>query len=466
MRKKLKPIAFFLTLLFLTTACADSSSLESTEIKYPALSPSPELQADPTPTVHPPQFDDVAEDLQGTEIEFWYVWNRYGDDPFQEMADQFNSSNEYGITVNAVNKSDFRDLDKDLNEGILSGELPEIALGYNYQYLGWDADDNTVIDMIPYTYDPSFGLGEEAISDFYPVFWDHDLIDGKRYGLPAQRTGQVILYNQTWAEELGFEKPPRNPEEFKQQACVASVKKGDGTGGWFINTSPASVLSWVYAFGGDVTTNEDSYDFDTPEASAAFEFLYDLKDTGCAWQPGTLYPNDDFATRRGLFYTSSVVGIPIQQDAFEIAGNEDEWIPIPFPGLGGTSVITVYGPSYVILSSTPKEQLAAWLFIKYMLEPINQAVLVEADGSFPISRSTVSLLRSNASVNSQWFAAVELLDYGKFEPRYLSWSKVRAALQDAAGILFTINFDSAEMADLLEQLQSTAEELHAMGGGN
>jgi ABC-type glycerol-3-phosphate transport system substrate-binding protein len=276
----------------------------------------------------------------------------------------------------------------------------------------------------------------------------------------------VIFYNKTWAEELGFDAPPRTPEEFKQQACVASVKNGDGTGGWFINTSPASVLSWVYAFGGEIATIEGDYDFNTPETSPAFEFLYDLKDTGCAWQPGTLYPNDDFAARRGLFYTSSVVGIPFQQDAFEIAGNEDEWIPIPFPGVGGTSVLTVYGPSYVMLPSTPEEQLAAWLFIKYVFESANQALLVGADGSFPICRSTVPLVVESDAVSSQWLAAVELLDFGKFEPRYQSWSKVRAALQDAAGILYTFNFDSDNMADLLEQLQATVEELHALGGGN
>ena len=129
-------------------------------------------------------------------------------------------------------------------------------------------------------------------------------------------------------------------------------------------------------------------------------------------------------------------------------------------------MVSVYGPSYVMLPSTQEEQLAAWLFIKYMLEPANQVVLVESDGSLPISRSTVSLLRENTLVSSQWIAAVELLDYGRFEPRYQSWSKVRAALQDAANFLFTANFDPSTMSDLLDQLQATAEELHAMGGGN
>jgi hypothetical protein len=75
-------------------------------------------------------------------------------------------------------------------------------------------------------------------------------------------------------------------------------------------------------------------------------------------------------------------------------------------------------------------------------------------------------LEEAAWESPQWFAAVEMLDHARFEPRYQSWSTVRAALQDAAGMIFKGNFDVATLFELLEQLQATAEELHAEGGGN
>jgi len=459
---------FAIFLLSILAACSGAANVDTetaTSLPSQVAPVTVSTEEETTPAVLPQQFDEVAENFQNTEIEFWYVWNRSGVDPFQEIISEFNRSNDYDITVTALDQKDFGDLFGEMNTAIESGELPEVVLGYNYQYLAWEAAGDAVVDLTPYTYDATFGLSEETIAGFYPVFWEHDLIGEQRLGFPAQPSGQVIFYNQTWAQELGFYTPPSTPEQFKQQACVAAEANGDGTGGWFINTSGASVAGWVYAFGAEIETPEGGYDFNTSETSAAFEFLHDLKATGCAWEPGTRYPNGEFVARKGLFHTSSILSIPFIRDAFEIEGNNDGWIPIPFPGLGGPS-ITVYGPSYVMVRSSPEAQLAAWLLIKYLLEPENQAVLVKAGGSFPVSRSAVTLLEEAAWESPQWFAAVEMLNLARFEPRYQSWSTVRAALQDAAGMIFKGNFDLATLFELLEQLQATAEELHAEGGGN
>jgi ABC-type glycerol-3-phosphate transport system substrate-binding protein len=152
-------------------------------------------------------------------------------------------------------------------------------------------------------------------------------------------------------------------------------------------------------------------------------------------------------------------------EAFEDAGNNDTWTSIPYPGVEGDPVITVYGPSYVMLRSTPEEQLASWIFLQYLLEASNQALIVEGTGGFPISKSVVALVDGSDVATSQWLAAVELLEYGRFEPRLSSWRTVRAALRDAGDILFTA-FNPPEISDLLDQLQATAEELHAEAGGN
>jgi ABC-type glycerol-3-phosphate transport system substrate-binding protein len=462
-----------LILLILLVACGNTptdneTGFTGTDIARNLITPTPGGGPTPTPTSTPvlPRYDDVAENLPSTQIEFWYVWDRYGVDPYQEITAQFNVSNDYDITVIAVNQSNFGDLDKAMGDAITTDELPDIAMGYNYQYLGWDAADDVTVDLTPYLTDVTFGLDEDTIADFYPVFLEHDLVGNYRYGLPAQRVGQVLFYNATWAKELGFDAPPQTPDEFKQQACGAAVFNGNGTGGWFINTSTANMTSWVYAFGGEIGSGTEEYNFNAMEITTAFDFLFDLSASGCAWQPGTPYPNDRFANRQGLFFTSSIVGIPYQLDAFEVADNRDTWVPIPYPGVSDDSVITVYGSSYIMVKSIPEEQLASWLFLQYLLEPDNQALMVEATGGFPISRSTVALVEGTNVANSQWLAAVELLEYGRFEPRFSSWRTVRAALQDAAEMLFAVGFNPTTVSDLLEQLQATAEELHAEAGEN
>jgi ABC-type glycerol-3-phosphate transport system substrate-binding protein len=460
----------FLALLAACTNIPSETSFTGTTLPQHLITPTPGGAPTPlpTPTLPLPRFDDVADNLNGTQIEFWYVWDRYGIDPYKEMVVQFNALNDYDIAVTAINQGGYGDLAREMDSAFSYDEMPDIAMAYNYQYLAWEALGDVTVDLTPYLTDVVFGFDEDAIADFYPVFWEHDLIGDHRYGLPAQRSGTLLFYNTTWAEELGFDSLPQTPDEFKQQACAAAADNGDGTGGWFINTSTAGMTSWLYAFDGEIESGAAGYNFNTAEVAAAFDFLYDLslQTPSCAWYPGHLYPNDEFASRRGLFYTSSVVGIPYQIDAFEAAGNNDTWEPIPYPGVNDDPVITVYGPSFLMVKSSPEEQLASWVFLQYLLEPDNQALVVEATGGFPVGKSAVGLLDGTEIANAQWLAAVELLEHGRFEPRFSSWRTVRAALRDAGEMLFIGGFDPTKVSELLDQLQATAEELHAEAGGN
>jgi multiple sugar transport system substrate-binding protein len=67
---------------------------------------------------------------------------------------------------------------------------------------------------------------------------------------------EVIFYNQTWLEELGFAGPPTTPDEFKEMACAASAANGDGTGGYILRDDASAVAAWTFAFGGDVLTED------------------------------------------------------------------------------------------------------------------------------------------------------------------------------------------------------------------
>ena len=205
-----------------------------------------------------------------------------------------------------------------------------------------------MLDLTSLVTSPSHGLEQSAIDDFYPAAWEADLINGQRFGMPAEKFGQVIFYNSSWAEELGFTEPPVTSDEFKLQACAAAAANDDGSGGWFANPSASATLSWLFAFGTGVENPNGSYFFNTPQGDDAFRFLAGLSHDGCAWSPGSLYPNDDFANRKGLFYTSSIIGIPYQEQAMAENGVKDQWQVIPFPGSRGEPAISLYGPSYVL----------------------------------------------------------------------------------------------------------------------
>ncbi len=421
----------------------------------------PTLAPTSTYTPAPSQFIDLLDDLAGTEIGFWHVWDRSVGDGLQSIVDEFNASNEYGITVLAQHQGSYGDIYDNMISALTTGETPDLVVGYNDQYLAWDSLGNLMVDLLPYVNDSEVGFDAAALADFYPAFWAQDDIGDRRLGIPAQSSGQIIFYNLSWARELGFDSPPTTPDEFKEQACASSSANGDGTGGWFINTSPSTVAAWIFAFGGEFEIPGEGYNFNTPETYAAFQFLHDLYASGCAWRPKASFPNDEFSRRQGLFYTSSIAGIPFQLDSFRRTGSTDEWTVIGFPSVSGQPIIDVFGPSISIVKGTPEEQLAAWLFIKFFTEPENQAAWVQVSGYFPTRAGTEPLLTTYAANVPQWAAARDLLPQARFEPRFQSWFSVRSALQDAAYQLFSPGFDPLTIPNLLADLDATAAELHA-----
>ncbi len=413
----------------------------------------------------PPSQDTRLEDLEGVEIEIWHPWPGETGEAFQAIVDDFNAANDYGITVAVSVQGSAIGLSSAMEAAIHDGGLPNLAVGHPSQYLAWDGEDDAIVGLSAYLADPLVGLDEEAAGDFYEVFWARDMIGGMRYALPALGTGQLIYYNLTWAAELGFTSPPSNPARFKAQACAAAQANGDGSGGWLFAPDTPSAAGWLFAFGSEFEVPGEGYNFNTPEAEEAFTFLKELYIEGCAWQQPQFYQlTDEFAARRALFYSASLSDLALQEAIFEESGNSDQWTVLPFPSPEGSPAIDVYGPSLVMLASTPEEQLAAWMFMRYFFEAETQAAWAEATGTFPLRASALDYMERYAADHPQWAEAVALLPYGRFEPRFVSWSRVRGALADAMTQLFRPSVTVEEIPALLETLEAFAAELHAEVG--
>ena len=88
-----------------------------------------------------------------------------------------------------------------------SDRAPNLVAGYNNQLQSWDNLGGVIVDLNGYIDDPEWGLDPATQADFYPVIWNQDSNANKRLGLPVYRSTVVIFYNQSWAQELGFETP-------------------------------------------------------------------------------------------------------------------------------------------------------------------------------------------------------------------------------------------------------------------
>lgn len=468
--------ALVLILMTLLSACvtapsgpASTAASESTPAAREATpSAARPAGATPSPTPTPQPVSRITVDpqaLNGIELQFWHPFEGATAGSVQALVERFNAENEWGIRVAAEAAGTADDLDARVETALESGDPPALAAAYAHQALAWDAR-HPLAELDNYALDPDWGFPAGARAGFYPQFWEQDANANGRFGLPALRSAVTLYYNQSWARELGFDQPPATPDSFREQACAAARAlrqdedaENDGAGGYMISLDYAAVLGWISAFGGEVTAPDGGYRFDTRETRAALTFLRELYDEGCAFLVEGRSLETDFAHRQGLFSTGSLTAIPFQEEAFRRAENNDDWAPLAFPSPGGTPAVTAYGPSYVIFTGPPEQELAAFLFVRWMLDAQQQAELAQASSSFPLSEDAAALLRAGSAGSPAWRAGLDLLPAATAEPSPASWGLVRWALQDAYTQLYRSYFSAAQVPELTGFLDETAAEL-------
>lgn len=405
------------------------------------------------------QLEVNVEALRGLQINVWTPWHEIEQSLFESFVKQFNSENQWGIVVNLQSQVNFSNLYETVNASLPTEQRPDLVVALPEHAHEW-FDNGVAVDLNDYVNDATFGLNT---SDFAEIFLKQDISGEARVGFPAQRTAQFLLWNKTWANELGFSSAPNSTNDFQKQVCKAHDSKladefaeNDSLGGWLVNTEPMTAYSWILAFEGGVL-EENNFRFMKPENIDAFKFLRELSEKNCAWQNAT-DPILSFANREALFITTSMEEFTSVTRVFANVGSRDEWIVLPFPN-NEDGVMAVYGSSYVILKSNDDKQIASWLFMKWLLDNAQDKRWVEATHLFPLRSSTLNLLTEYESTHPHWKQAVELISLGALQPQLASWRTVKLMLGDGFNHMYRVNTPSGQVAAILAQMENTAKEL-------
>lgn len=468
----MKKISVLLTILVMltlvVTACGpaetEAPEVEEPEVEEPEVE-EPEVEE---PEVEEPEVVETEEEMVQLDvtIDFWHVYSDAPGEALQALVDQFNAENPYGVTVAAFNQGNYSDVEDKINAGIQSGDLPHVVMAYTNTLTDWHSVDS-IIDLTPYVDDAQYGLTAEEMEDLYPhLKAAGSTPDGAWIAYPMTQSANVLVYNNTWAEELGFSAPPATSAELAEQTCAAAAfndELGDpdfaGTGGLVYYPSATNWLHFLYAFGGD-ELNDDmtAYDFNTPEAVATSMYILDLKDQGCVWQTES-YPNPEQAQRKALITMSSTAGLPYYAAAFADENNADEWSFIAAAGPDGTLAVDAFQQMLGVVPSTYEEELGSWLFIKWLTSPEIQAEWVRASGYYGTQFSTEALLVDYVAENPVWATGVALAALGPSEPQtFPAWSSVRRTLNDVAAELWNATSED-QVVTILETLTQTANDL-------
>lgn len=415
----------FTALIVLITGCAAPGGFEAQDSKLPTPATRTQVPIE-TPKA---RIDFDQEALHGVTINLWNGWDGVTGSLLEQMASEFNLRNEYGIRIIVT---PYGNLDK-LKIAISNTDLehsPDMIIALPEEIL---AMENKLVDIQPFASDAMIGIEGINIPE---VFLQQSRVGNKQLGYPMGRSARVLFYNDSFAKDLGFSTPPSSLTDFEEQICAANQYwktdkdlTNDGFGGFVLDTDTnwQSPLGWIES--NDPTFNgTQTLFFNNGQNIKLFSKFADFRTNGCVWLPGDSNNFDNLISRRALISSGDLLEITDQNNAKLGTDRSDTWQVIPFPGTQPT--IITYGVDYGISKTDPNKEIAAWLFIKWMLQTENQSRWSTESGFLPLTQASIDRAKTNAIFSEQYSQVLDLLPQAVGYPITAQWAIARNLLAD------------------------------------
>ena len=400
-------------------------------------------------------------DPSGQVVTYWYQHSRTREEALQAMIEDFNASNEWGITVRGEYAGSYGEIYNRIIAGIPAGDVPDISVAYQNQAATY-VTQGAIVELTPYIESKQWGFTEEQRQDFFPFveLGDYLLQFEGRYGFPPHRSMEVLFYNEDWLRELGYDHPPRTWDEFKEMACAASDPAA-GTYGYEMSIDASTFADMVFNRGGSMVNEDGSaYTFGDQAGLEVLTGIQELFSEGCAILETEAYGDQtDFGQARVLFTFSSTSGLPFYRDAVT-EGAGFNWSISTMPSTLETPRVNIYGASLSILRTTPERQLASWLFIKWLTEPEQSARWSRATNYFPVRRSAAEELAGYLEENPQYEKAFGFLDHDiAIEPGVVAYDECRDGIGEMLDAMAGGGDPSTWLADTLAECNAFMQEI-------
>lgn len=332
--------------------------------------------------------DIPSEIKDNVEIEFWHSMKGVNQKAIEKITKDFESKNPK-IKVKLVNQGGYRDLFQKLMGAAKSKTLPTITQIYNNR-LTWYMDKDLVENLKPYEKNEKFGMKEDEIQDIPEIFYKDGTFEDKQYTLPLNKSQMVMYYNEDMLKEKGVE-VPKTWAELKEASKKLTVDKDkDGKpevyGIAFENNTSTDIGIWVKQSGGLVIDEEkDKINFDTTETKATVDFINGMISNKTATLAGEdKHSNNTFIKKKAAMCVASTSALPYIKKGFE-----GKWFLAPLP-VDKEDAQLYYGTNIAMFNQgTPEQKLAAWLYMKYLINTENTTYFSMQTGYIPVRKSAI-----------------------------------------------------------------------------
>lgn len=388
--------------------------------------------------------DIVTEIKEPVEITFWHAMNGDLEKSLTSLTEKFMAENP-NIKVTLQNQSSYKDLQQKITATVASPkDLPTMTQAYP-DWMFNPIKDNLVTDLTPYIENET--LKFDNYEDILPSFREAAKIDGKIYGMPFNKSTEVLWYNKTLLDELGL-KAPTNYEELVKVSKTIKEKKGiAGAGFDSLNTYYTTFLKT------EGKTFDSSFDVTSEASAKALNYYLEGVKEGYFRIAGTdNYLSGPFGNGTVAMYVGSNAGENFVKQG---VGDKFEVAAAPYP----TSASLQQGTDlYVFSSATAEQKTAAYMFLKFLTTKENQITWASETGYMPVRQSAID---SEEYKKSGSLIAPILSDATKNLYTNPVVSGADAAYREAGTVMETVlaNPSNADVTKTLEGFKTTLKSI-------
>jgi sn-glycerol 3-phosphate transport system substrate-binding protein len=337
-------------------------------------------------------------------IDFWHSEVAANQETISRLVDRFNASQNQ-VRVHPSYQGTYDDAMAKVVASLPTRQVPAVMfVGDIYTQMmidsGAAAPIQDFVDRDGYD-----------LSDLDPNGIQSFTTQGKLWAMPFSMEVALLYYNKVALREVGLdpEKPPQDLKELRQYS--EKLLKHDSAGNVTRSGLALDIAIWIermLAEHGDLLVDQSNgHDgratkvlFDNDTGRWFFEWWHDMVDSGLAFNVGRNPTMVEgflaIASGRAAMTFSYSGALRSVIDALEAGeeGTQNVEVGVSrLPGVpGGTGQTGFSSYGLWIFNVRPKEeQEAAWTFIKWLMEPEQQAEWFAGSGYLPVSRSAVDL---------------------------------------------------------------------------
>lgn len=407
--------------------------------------------------------DMVTELTEPITIEMWHYMNGGQADALNSIIEDFNATNDKGITVNAISQGSIVDLNKKVISAAQSNSLPAIINVYPDIATGL-IEDKKLVNLSSFINDKNVGMADE-MDDFVDTFIEETSQwgEGKVYGLPMTKSTEVLYVNKNMLESLGYTLEDLEDLTFEKLAEISNKAVTElGVAGFGFDSSSNAFISSLKMDGLDFVDSKGTINVDNEWVREYMTFFQKQAESGAFRIAGEdKFLSNPFVNQKMLCYQGSSAGYAYLNNggAFEIAVVE---VPV-FEGKD-KAVIQQGASLFVTNNVSAEAQYAAYEFVKFATNAENTAKFATATGYLPVRKSAIetdvvkNILNDETSLYAKVYnVAQEALAYAYYTPAINNAQSARTVAQEKYEAFMSGSITDVEVLvdDIVSQVQTS-----------